>query len=805
MKSKLWLAFALAIVLTWHPVSLHAQRTSGATTSRDDSGRFAAGAIDGVVRDPSGELVRNARVIVTNVSSGTLQSLLTGADGRFRFHSLAPGIYRLTVRAAGFQIAVVSSLVVASHRTTTVDVPLRIAQFSSQVEVEAQASGRAVSEQTHDQSQNAADLLSSIPGISLRGNGQLSSIPMLHGLGDAQTKIVVNGMTVSASCANHMNPPLMYLPPSDAARITVIAGITPVSEGGDSISGTISIQSQPPVFAPRGKHIYEQGSASTFYRSNGSNYGGAASEWIAGHSLGIGYSGSWTTSGDYTDGSGQRITSTYARGEDITVTLAARRGSSLFVLRAGLHRIPDQGFVNDRMDMLNNQATRLNFHYRQTLHRGIIDAHVYYQNTAHTMNIGRDKATFPMPMYMPMNSHGTDSGYNVQYEIPLSARHTLRIGNGLHRFVLNDTWAPVPGQAPMMGPDTFLNINNGRRTRVGTFAEIASRWNPRWTTLFGARNDTIWSNAGPVHGYSMMYAADAAAFNAARRARTDADFDATVLVRYRLSHSADIELGYARKSRAPGLYERYAWSTSPMISSMIGWFGDGNDYVGNLTLKPEVAHTMSGTVTLRGGTPARVELTATPYVTWIPDYIDVNRIDIVTGGVNRFAQLRFANYGAGISGLDLSGSASLWRSSAFGKGRLTAVGGWLHGVRLDDGAYTGTGLYDIMPPHARFEISQDYEHWRNGIAVQVVDRKSDVDPLRFERQTPGYALVGIHTAYRRGPLRASAGAMNLANREYEMPLGGVNMDRYLAHESTARVEPVAGPGRSVYGSLDFRF
>jgi iron complex outermembrane receptor protein len=804
VKNTLWLVIIPAVLIAGPCTPLRAQKTSPSAPAAEPSAAAKTGQLDGSVHDPTGALVHNAEVIVTSLSTGTHTSMKTGPDGHFHFRALPSGSCRITVRAAGFQIAVVS-LAIASGRTTTTNVSLRIGRIRSEVEVEAQASGRVVSQHNRDVSQNAADLLSNIPGISLRGNGQLASIPMLHGLGDARTKVVVNGMTVSPSCANHMNPPLTYLPPSQAAHITVIAGITPVSEGGDSIAGTISIQSAPPAFAAPGKRLYEQGSASSFYRSNGDNYGGAVSGWIAGRSLGIGYSGSWTTGKDYTDGSGATITSTYARSNDNTVRLAARRGSSVFVLDAGLHRIPYQGFVNDRMDMLDNQATRLNFHYRGSFSHGIVDAHVYYQNTAHTMNIGHDKATFPMPMYMPMNSHGTDTGYTLKYELPLSARHTLRVGNELHRFVLNDSWAPVAGKSPMMGPNTFVDIDNGRRTRVGTYAEIASLWDARWTTLFGIRNDTIWSNTGPVHGYSMMYATDAAAFNAASRARTDADFDATALVRYRLSHSADFDIGYARKSRAPSLFERYAWSTNTMASSMIGWFGDGNDYVGNLNLKPEIAHTLSGTVTLHGGNPARVEVKATPYVTWIHNYVDVNRLKTIAGGVNTFAQLQFANHSARIGGLDLSGDAALWNTSALGKGSLTAVAGWLQGVRRDDGAYTGTGLYDIMPVHVRVEIDQTYKHWRNGIAVQAVDRKSDVDPLRFERQTPGYVLFSLRTAYRQGPLRVSAGATNLLNREYELPLGGVNMDRYLADEATARVEPVTGPGRSVYGSLALRF
>ena len=134
------------------------------------------------------------------------------------------------------------------------------------------------------------------------------------------------------------------------------------------------------------------------------------------------------------------------------------------------------------------------------------------------MNIGRDKSTFPMPMWMPMNTHGRDLGYSVKLDLSLTDRHTLRLGNELHRFVLDDTWPAVPGTAPMMGPNTFVSINDGRRIRLGTFAEIASKWNPQWTTLIGLRNDTVWTNAGPVQGYSdMMYGADANAFNASKR------------------------------------------------------------------------------------------------------------------------------------------------------------------------------------------------------------------------------------------------------------------------------------------------
>lgn len=787
MNRKSWLAWIPAVALLCQSALVRGQYATA------DTGRIV-----GTVSDPTGALVRGAQVTVTELASGARFSLQTGANGEFRLPALKPGPYRISVRASGFRPAMVAGINVSPGKLSVTEVVLHVASVSSEIEVEAREPGSAVTQQEREQSPSAADLLRNIPGVSLRDNGEFASIPFLHGMGDERTKIVVNGMSVSPSCSNHMNPPLTYLSTADADRIRVMAGITPVSEGGDSLGGTILINSPAPVFAAPGEHLRQSASFSPFYSSNGSGYGGSLSGWIAGRSLAVGYSGSFATSGNYQDGAGARITSTYARRVDNTVILAARRGPSLYVLRAGLHTIPWQGFVNARMDMLDNRASRFNFQYRRTFSKGLLVAHLYYQNTAHTMNIGRDKATFPMPMFMPMNSHGTDAGYTVQFEAPLSPRHTLRIGSEVHRFVLNDAWAPVVGMAPMMGPNTFVNVNNGRRTRLGTFGELASLWNRRWTTLFGLRNDTIWSDTGPVQGYSMMYAADAAAFNAAKHAHIDLDLDATALARYRASNRLSLEFGYARKSRAPSLYERYAWSTSPMISSMIGWFGDGNNYVGSLQLLPEVAHTISGTLSLHSQS---VEFTAAPYVTWIHNYVDVNRIQTIAAGVNTVAQLHFANHPARVAGADFSGQSRIWKSAAFGRGTLKAVAGWLQGERTD----SNTGLYDMMPVHGRFEIDQDFERWQNGVALQLVDRKSSVDPLRFERQTAGYALLNLHTAYHRGPLRLSAAATNLLNRQYQLPLGGVDMDAYLAAMSEGLIQPVPGQGRSVDAGLALQF
>ena len=49
----------------------------------------------------------------------------------------------------------------------------------------------------------------------------------------------------------------------------------------------------------------------------------------------------------------------------------------------------------------------------------------------------------------------------------------------------------------------------------------------------------------------------------------------------------------AHKVRSPNVYQRYTWSTWSMAAMMNNIVGDGNGYVGNLDLQPEVAHTLS--------------------------------------------------------------------------------------------------------------------------------------------------------------------------------------------------------------------
>jgi len=361
-----------------------------------------------------------------------------------------------------------------------------------------------------------------------------------------------------------------------------------------------------------------------------------------------------------------------------------------------------------------------------------------------------------------------------------------------------------------MGPSTLENITNGRRTRVGAFGEWETR-RGAWTMMAGARTDVVSMNTDNVTGYNMSptatgsgaYYADAVEFNARDHARRDVNLDATLLAKTAPSSTTTFEVGYARKTRAPSLYERYLWvKRSNMSVQMNGWFGDANGYTGNLDLNPEIAHTLSATAGWHSAGSRDRELTITPYVTRVSDYIDVDRCAVIAGSngctaaklsaTSGFVNLQFANHDARLYGFDLSGHTPLGGSDRIGRFTLNGVVGYVRGRILD----TGDNMYRLMPLDARLTLEHRLDNWSSAVMLQGVAAKDRVQAVRNELTTPGYALINLRTGYQFRTLRVDVGLDNVADRRYILPLGG----RYWIGDATG-ASGVPGIGRSLYLGL----
>ncbi|HTO60525.1 MAG TPA: TonB-dependent receptor [Bradyrhizobium sp.] len=656
---------------------------------------------------------------------------------------------------------------------------------------------------------DSASLVTELPGGAAWGAGGVSSLPAINGLGADRVQVAINSMLISPACPNEMNPPLSFVNPAMIAKMRAYLGIAPVSTGGDYIGARVDVTTAPPVFANRPSGWLSTATLSSFFRSNGNAYGVDATATIANRDTSVTYVGGWVRAGDYKAGDGTTVKSTLYETQNHALSISKQTFGNLFTFQVGSQFIPYQGYVNQYMDMVYNRGLFMNGRYEGELDWGKLEASAFVHQIRHTMGfIAPDKTGS-----MPMDTKGLDAGYAVKATTAVSNVDLLRFGNELVVNRLDDWWDPVAGSM-MMGPNTFININGGQRDRVGTFAEWERHWARDWTTVIGLRNDVVWMNTGNVQGYdAMTYGADAAAFNALDHARTDVHFDGSALVRYEPDQLSVYELGFARKTRSPNLYERYAWSTSAMAMQMIGWFGDGNGYVGNIDLKPEKANTVSFTAGWHDPEQRIWSLKVTPYASYVQDYIDVDRCGTASclasnpanlTATSGFVYLRFANHDATLYGVNVEGRLALWDNAGYGLGEVRGTIGYVRGQRQD-----GIDLYHVMPINAKLALDHRIGGWTNGIELQLVGSKDQVSQVHNELTTPAYALVNLRTGYQWQQVRVDLGLDNLFNQTYDLPLGGDDLVDYkvvsMMGSSAAYGFNVKGPGRSVNARLSVSF
>src|SRR5574340_398928 len=520
---------------------------------------------------------------------------------------------------------------------------------------------------------DSAHLLDRQPGVDFWNGGGVSALPALHGLQDDRVRVLVDGATITSACSNHMNPALSYISPSQIERVSVFAGITPVSMGGDSIGGTIAVESARPRFAEDSDTLLKTGTLGMRLHDNRNGKSAFAKATVASNENSLAYEAAIARADSYARGDGGPVVrATLYKTFNQSLAFAHQLpDGGIWKADAALQRTPYEGFPNQNMDLTGNNANRFGLGLEDRYGWGNLAANFYYHNTDHEMNV------LPLPerggSNMLMLTKGIDKGYLVKAEIPLSDISTLRLGNEFHQQRLDDSWPIDPALAanPIYVPfivGDFININNGTRNRIGTYGEMQTQWDPRWSTLLGIRNDRVRMNTGNVHGYFTTQAATADAFNALDHSRKDNNLDLTALARLAAGENSDYEFGFARKTRSPSLYERYMWFMTNMNN--LG-MGDLNNYQGNPDLKPEVAHHLGFTADWHDAQKEEWQVKVAPYYTRVRDYIWAQQTGSFLGFGYPWAMLKYTNLNqATLYGIDLSGRSALGSGFAL-RGQLS--------------------------------------------------------------------------------------------------------------------------------------
>jgi hypothetical protein len=197
-----------------------------------------AGTIRGTVTDPTGAVIPNATVHLTNPRSGLDRTVASDATGQFQFTNITFDNYQLAAKADGFA-SQRQAVDISSAVGVTVKVVMQIAAADSTVTVEAQGDLVETDPTFHtdvdrdmfikvpmeSESSSLSSLVTSTtPGVAADSNG------LFHGLGDhASNSFSVDGQSITDQQSKVFSN---QIPSNSIQSIEVISGAPPAEYGG---------------------------------------------------------------------------------------------------------------------------------------------------------------------------------------------------------------------------------------------------------------------------------------------------------------------------------------------------------------------------------------------------------------------------------------------------------------------------------------------------------------------------------------------------------------------------------------------
>ena len=228
------------------------------------------GSLQGVVKDPTGALVPNAKVTVTQPVTGYHQTVQTDLQGSFKLVNLPFNTYKVRAEAPGFQ-PVERSVDLETTIPVNVDLALSLEQASVSVTVSTDAAAMLETDRTSSDtdlnqtllerplgaapSRAIESMVASTPGFVTDDNGRM------HPRGsESQVQYVVDGVPVTDNMSAIFST---SLDARTLRTVEVLTGGIP-AEFGDKLAGVINVNTRSGLEGPtQGGVSFSGGSFST--------------------------------------------------------------------------------------------------------------------------------------------------------------------------------------------------------------------------------------------------------------------------------------------------------------------------------------------------------------------------------------------------------------------------------------------------------------------------------------------------------------------------------------------------------------
>ncbi len=195
------------------------------------------GQITGIVKDPSGAVISEAKITLTN-SAGVQRQTTSDGTGHYAFSLVPPEVYRVETEKPGFGKATIEGVTVRITETTSLDIALKVAAQMATIQVEVQptlvetenaARGTVIEQEQIRQlplpTRNFQQLLTLTPGTSgpVQNSAELGrgAAPIyVNGNRATSNSIIING--TDANSIGTGSTPNLAVPATDSLEEFIV-------------------------------------------------------------------------------------------------------------------------------------------------------------------------------------------------------------------------------------------------------------------------------------------------------------------------------------------------------------------------------------------------------------------------------------------------------------------------------------------------------------------------------------------------------------------------------------------------------
>lgn len=669
---------------------------------------------------------------------------------------------------------------------------------------------------SYQASQDTSAMFRSVPGGSSNYNGGFSSQPQYRGMYGPRVNVLIDGAYVESGGPNWMDPPLHYLPPSLVDSVEVTRGIASVSTGS-GIGGYANAKSKSSEFSNSDEMTHHGDVSIGGQEVNGGyQFSGIVSTSNRNHRVHL--LGSHDEADD-TEFDGGTIEGTDFEKTFVGLGYGYQDGINEFMIDLRRTNTDNSGTPVLPLDIAFFKTNQLNTGFNTRILGYDLVTKFYATKVRHQMDNFRlrptpDFSASPLPPFVDddkrqvdVESHGY--GWSVIASKPLAS--------GIISFgtdgKINEHDATVSD--PDFDPFFIDNFNDAEVNHFGLFTEWQGDITNQTALELGVRIEHVTSDSGFVNAFPAVLADNGVPldevvaaqdlrdrFNSSDLSQNDTNVDAVIKLNHQLNNALEAELGLARKSRSASYLERYLWLPLEVNAGL----GDGNNYVGNPALDPEVSHQIELGLNFDN---SKLYLSPRVYYKHIDDYIqgiasaDASTIAFSGTAAGDATPLVFSNVDAEIYGFD-TGFGYLFNAHWRVDGSLA----YTRGKRRD----VDDDLYRIAPLNARLALTYSGHRWRATIEGEAFSEQDNIsntltlDPANSNNSnaaTSGYALLNLY-----GQVEAlhgfsiRAGVENLLDKQYTNHLSGFNRN---TASDVPQGQRLAGAGRNVFALLSYRW